>query len=142
MLLLTHGDVKMKGARSTFCLNFFGCAAFDITQSEEYEGTDADLIILVQLRSRVPALAQEVCPKVKVPVLVAGNPKEQIAALQAAGVQGFIHVLSDLVETLTEWQNKLGSEERAMKPDFTKIDYKIRPQTTAAAASGKRRGTG
>ena len=29
-------------------------------------------------------------------------------ALQAAGVAGFVHVFSNLVETLTEWQNKLG----------------------------------
>ncbi len=108
VLLLMRGDVKMKGARSNFCLNFFGCAAFDMTQSEEYEGTDADLIILCSSDPEYLALAQEVCPKVKVPVLVAGNPKEQIAALQAAGVQGFIHVFSDAVETLTEWQNRLG----------------------------------
>lgn len=107
-LLLMRGDAKMKGARSNFCLNFFGCAAFDITQSEEYEGTNADLIILCSSDPEYLALAQEVCPKVKVPVLVAGNPKEQIAALQAAGVQGFIHVFSDAVETLTEWQNRLG----------------------------------
>jgi len=54
------------------------------------------------------ALAQEVCPRVKAPVLVAGNPKEQIAALQAAGVQGFVHMASDLIQTLSEWQDKLG----------------------------------
>jgi methylmalonyl-CoA mutase len=39
---------------------------------------------------------------------VAGNPKDQIEELKAAGVQGFVHVLSDMVETLTEWQTKLG----------------------------------
>ncbi len=44
----------------------------------------------------------------KVPVLVAGNPKEQIAALKAAGVQGFIHIFSDAIQTLTEWQDRLG----------------------------------
>ena len=93
MLLLKRGDVKMKGARANFCLNFFGCAGFDMTQSEEYEGTDADLIVLCSSDPEYLALAQEVCPKVKVPVLVAGNPKEQIDALKAAGVQGFVHVL-------------------------------------------------
>jgi methylmalonyl-CoA mutase len=108
VLLLTRGDVKMKGARSTFCLNFFGCAAFDITISEDYAGTDADLIVLCSSDPEYVAFAQDVCPKVKVPVLVAGNPKDLIEALQAAGVQGFVHVLSDIVATLTEWQNKLG----------------------------------
>lgn len=108
VLLLKRGDVKMKGARSNFCLNFFGCAGFDIVEAEEYEGTDADLIVLCSSDAEYLAFAQEVCPKVKAPVLVAGNPKEQIEPLQAAGVQGFIHIFSDLVQTLTQWQDKLG----------------------------------
>jgi hypothetical protein len=29
-------------------------------------------------------------------------------ALNAAGVQGYIHIASDAVETLTNWQNRLG----------------------------------
>jgi hypothetical protein len=31
-----------------------------------------------------------------------------VDALKTAGVQGFIHIASDAVETLTEWQNRLG----------------------------------
>lgn len=108
VLLLKRGDVKMSGARSNFWLNFFGCAGFDIVESDEYAGTDADLIVLCSSDPEYLALAQEVCPKVKVPVIVAGNPKDQIEKLRAAGVQGFIHIFSDAVETLTEWQNKLG----------------------------------
>ncbi len=108
VLLLVRGDVKMKGARANFCLNFFGCAAFDVEQSEEYAGTDADLVVLCSSDPEYPEFAREVCAGVNVPVLVAGNPKDQIAALEAAGVQGFVHVFSDAVETLTEWQNRLG----------------------------------
>ncbi len=108
VLLLTRGDVKMKGARSNFCLNFFGCGAFDMVVSEEFKDTDADLIILCSSDPEYVAFARDVCPKVKVPVLVAGNPKDHIEELKAAGVQGFVHVLSDAVQTLTEWQNKLG----------------------------------
>ncbi|MDR0843034.1 MAG: methylmalonyl-CoA mutase family protein [Acidobacteriota bacterium] len=107
-LLLTRGDVKMKGARSNFALNFFGCAGFEIVTSEEYDGLDADLIVLCSSDPEYLAFAQDVCPKVKVPVVVAGNPKDQIEALTAAGVKGFIHVLCDAVTTLTEWQDKLG----------------------------------
>jgi len=108
ILLLTRGNVKMKTARANFCLNFFGCAGFDIVESEEYEGTDADLIVLCSSDPEYPAFAREVCPRVTVPVLVAGNPKDEIAELQAAGVEGFVHILSDAVQTLTEWQDKLG----------------------------------
>src|ERR1017187_8577452 len=108
VLLLKRGDVKMKGARANFCFNFFGCAGFDMLEAEEYQGTDADLIVLCSSDAEYLAFAQEVCPAVKAPVLVAGNPKEQIEALQAAGVQGFVHVASDLIQTLTQWQDKLG----------------------------------
>lgn len=108
VLLLTRGDVKMKGARSMFCLNFFGCAGFDMVVSEEYEGVDPDLIVLCSSDPEYVAFAQDICPKVNVPVLVAGNPKNHIEALQSAGVQGFVHTLSDAVTTLTEWQDKLG----------------------------------
>jgi methylmalonyl-CoA mutase len=108
VLLLKRGDAKMKGARANFCLNFFGCAGFDMVEAEEYEATEADLIVLCSSDAEYLALAQEVCAKVTAPVLVAGNPKDQIDALRAAGVQGFVHVLSDAVRTLTEWQDKLG----------------------------------
>jgi methylmalonyl-CoA mutase len=108
VLLLKRGDVKMRGARSNFALNFFGCAGFDVVEAEDCQATDADLIVLCSSDSEYLAFAQEVCPKVKAPVLVAGNPKEQIEALQAAGVQGFIHIFSDAIQTLTQWQDKLG----------------------------------
>jgi methylmalonyl-CoA mutase len=107
-LLLKRGDVKMRTARSNFALNFFGCAGFEIAESEEYAGNDADLIILCSSDPEYLPFAQEVCAAARVPVIVAGNPKDQIDALKAAGVQGFIHIASDAVETLTHWQNRLG----------------------------------
>lgn len=106
VLLLTKGDLKMRIARSTFCANFFGCAGFDIQESTELQ--PANLIVLCSSDPEYLALAQEIIPQVQVPVVIAGNPKDQIDALIAAGVGGFIHVFSNLVDTLTEWQNKLG----------------------------------
>lgn len=108
VLLLKRGDVKMRTARANFSLNFLGCAGFEISEAEEYAGTNADLIVLCSSDPEYLPFAQEVCAAVQVPVIVAGNPKEQIEALQAAGVQGFIHVASDAVETLTSWQDRLG----------------------------------
>ena len=108
VLLLKRGDVKMRTARSNFVLNFFGCAGFEIAESEEYAGADADLIILCSSDMEYLPFAQEVCAAAKVPVLVAGNPKEQVDVLKAAGIQGFIHIASDAVETLTYWQSRLG----------------------------------
>jgi methylmalonyl-CoA mutase len=111
VLLLKRGDLKMRMARANFSLNFFGCAGFDVVEAEEYAGAGADLIVLCSSDAEYLALAQEVCPACGVPVIVAGNPKEQIDALKAAGVAGFIHIQSDAVQTLSEWQKRLGMEE-------------------------------
>ena len=107
VLLLKRGDVKMRMARATFCLNFFGCGGFEIMESEQVEPS-ADLIVLCSSDTEYLAIAKAVIPGARVPVVVAGNPKDQAEALRAAGVAGFVHVLSNQVETLTEWQERLG----------------------------------
>jgi methylmalonyl-CoA mutase len=106
VLLLTRGDLKMRIARANFCANFFGCAGFAIKESVQLE--PADLIVLCSSDPEYLALAQEIVPQVRVPVIVAGNPKDQIQALTEAGVQGFVHVFSNIVDTLTEVQSKIG----------------------------------
>jgi methylmalonyl-CoA mutase len=111
VLLLERGDLTMRQARSQFSQNFFGCAGFEIEISHEYERSDADLIVLCSSDPEYLALAQEVCPKVKQPVVVAGNPKAQLEQLQAAGVQGFIHMRTDAITALTEWATRLGIGE-------------------------------
>lgn len=106
VLLLEKGDLKMRKARSTFCQNFFGCAGFDIVASDELQ--DADLVVLCSSDPEYLELAQAVCPKTKAPVVVAGNPSGQIDALKQAGVADFVHVQSNAVDTLTQWQDRLG----------------------------------
>ncbi len=105
VLLLQRGDVKMKMARANFCLNLFGCAGFDVKNSETLE--PADLIVLCSSDPEYLAFAQEICPKSKAPVLVAGNPKEQIDALRAAGVKDFAYLGMDAVKFLSQWQEAL-----------------------------------
>lgn len=108
VLLLQRGDVKMRTARANFCLNFFGCAGFEMVESEEPQ--PADIIVLCSSDPEYVAFAKDVCAAVKTPVAVAGNPKEQVEELKSLGVQGFVHVFSDALQTLTEWQNRLGME--------------------------------
>ncbi len=109
VLLLRRGDLKMKMARATFCQNFFGCGGFEIVESEELQ--NADLVVLCSSDAEYVELAKEVCAETKAPVIVAGNPKEQIEELKAIGVAGFVHILSNLVETLGQWQDRLGAEK-------------------------------
>lgn len=108
-LLLKRGDLKMRMARATFCQNFFGCGGFEIAESEELQA--ADLVVLCSSDAEYVEFARDVCARTKAPVVVAGNPKEQIEELKSAGVAGFVHILSNLVETLSGWQDRLGVEK-------------------------------
>ncbi len=44
-------------------------------------------------------------------MIVAGYPQDSLEALKAAGVADFIHVRSNALETLKNWQNRLGVKE-------------------------------
>ncbi len=105
VLLLQRGDVKMRMARANFCQNLFGCAGFDVHMSESLE--PADLLVLCSSEVEYMALAKEICPKTKAPVVIAGNPKEQIEALKALGVKDFVYVGVNAVEVLSRWQEAL-----------------------------------
>jgi len=107
VLLLKRGDLKMKMARAAFCMNFFGCGGFDIVESEELDPA-ADLIVLCSSDPEYVAFARDTASKTKTPFVIAGNPKESIEELKAAGAAGFVHVLSNQVGTLREWQDRLG----------------------------------
>lgn len=115
VLLLKRGSLTMKMARATFCQNFFGCGGFAIEESESFEGTDAALIVLCSSDPEYLEFARDVCPKAKVPVIVAGNPKEFVEELRAAGVAGFVHVQCNIVDALREWQDRLGFEGKEAK---------------------------
>ncbi len=109
VLLLTRGDLTMRMARANFCANFFGCAGFSIADSQDLQ--PADLIVLCSSDAEYVALAREICPQATAPVIVAGNPKAQVEELTGLGIAGFVHIQSNAVETLRNWQRRLGIEE-------------------------------
>ncbi|MGB2669018.1 MAG: methylmalonyl-CoA mutase family protein [Candidatus Acidiferrum sp.] len=105
VLLLQRGNVKMRMARANFCLNLFGCAGFEVKTSETLE--PSDLVVLCSSDPEYLAFAQEICRQSKSPVLVAGNPKEQIEALRGAGVKDFAYLGMDAVKFLAQWLEAL-----------------------------------
>ncbi len=105
VLLLQHGDLKMRMARANFCMNFFGCAGFDVRTSDKLE--PAELVVLCSSDPEYLVLAKAILTQTKAPVLVAGNPKEQAAALRAAGVKDFVYLGVNAVEVLSKWQEAL-----------------------------------
>jgi methylmalonyl-CoA mutase len=117
VLLCEFGDVKMRAARSNFASNFFACAGFDIvTQRCENAGEiaagNADLIVLCSSDPEYFAMATKLAHELEAagrttPIVVAGNP-ESTEQLRAAGVADFIHIRSNAIEVLTDWQRRLG----------------------------------
>jgi len=114
-LLLEAGDLKMRKARSSFVLNFFGCAGFEIQIAETLTG-DPDAVVLCSSDPEYTALAPRVIQELRAagkstPVIVAGNPADSIEQLRQSGVADFVHIRSKAAESLRAWQQRLGVED-------------------------------
>jgi methylmalonyl-CoA mutase len=117
ILLAEFGDAKMRTARAIFASSFFACAGFAITtqrivNTDEIATVDTDLIVLCSSDAAYLGAATAIISKVKaaareIPVLVAGNP-ESVEQLRSAGVADFIHIRSNPIEVLTNWQQRVG----------------------------------
>ncbi len=106
VLLLLRGDVAWRTARANFSLNLFGCAGFEVSSASALD--EADLIVLCSSDAEYSAFAADVVPRTPAPVIVAGYPVDAVDALRAAGIVDFVHAGSNVLETLTSWQDRLG----------------------------------
>jgi len=117
VLLAELGDIKMRTARSNFAANFFACAGFETVtrrfkKAAEIATADCDVIVLCGADEEYAAIVAELAPRLKAagrktPLIVAGKPEDALA-LAAAGVADFVHVRTNAIESLTQWQTKLG----------------------------------
>jgi methylmalonyl-CoA mutase len=110
--MLTIGHLAMRKARATFACNFFGCAGYAVIDNPGFasigEGVDAalkagaDIVVLCSSDEEYAvhgtAFAAAV-GKRAIPV-IAGYPKEILDQLKSAGIEHFIHVRSNVLETL------------------------------------------
>ncbi|PKA16324.1 methylmalonyl-CoA mutase family protein [Leptospira haakeii] len=120
VLLLPLGDLKMKKARAIFSLNFLGCAGFNVIDPGSYETSEEaiagiqkenpQMIVFCSSDEEVTSYVKDILPKLKSKplVYVAGYPKEIIPELESLGVNGFLHVRSNLLETLSDLQKRVG----------------------------------
>lgn len=124
VLLIGYGNLAMRKARANFATNFFGVAGYDIL--DEYEAldlkqtiyhimeTDPSIIVYCSSDEEYAGMASELMQSsakeksIKCVHVIAGYPKEQLDALKAAGATDFIHVRSNLLETLTQYQKRFG----------------------------------
>ena len=117
--MLTIGDRAMRMARAQFSSNFFACAGYEVRDNNGFgsseEGVaaarkaEADIIVICSSDEEYATLVPEIYKMVagKALVVVAGNPP-CMDDLRALGVEHFISVRSNVLETLQMFNGLLG----------------------------------
>ena len=123
VFLFNIGNLAMRKARAMFATNFFGCAGYEILDNSGFETVDegvkaalaskAEIVVICSSDDEYATLGIEIAQKLKTAnkalnLVIAGYPKEILDSLKQAGVDEFIHVRSNLLDTLESFQEKLG----------------------------------
>ena len=117
--MLTIGNLAMRQARAQFSCNFLACAGYKVIDNLGFktveEGVDAALEAkadIVVICSSDDEYAEYAIPAFKyldgrAMFVVAGAPA-CMEDLKAAGIENFVHVKCNVLETLKEYNQKLG----------------------------------
>jgi methylmalonyl-CoA mutase len=122
VFLLTYGNLTMRKARASFITNFFGVAGYQIIDNPGFQNIEegvqaaidqgANIVVLCSSDEEYAELApavtiiKEKLPKTQ--VVVAGYPKELLQQLDQAGVDHYIHLRTNLLDALTQFNELLG----------------------------------
>ena len=118
VFMLTIGNLAMRLARSQFSANFFGCAGYEIIDNIGFEtvkdGIDAamakgaDVVVLCSSDDEYAAYAPEAFKELdgRAMFVVAGAPA-CMDDLKAQGIENFIHVKVNVLDTLVDFNAKL-----------------------------------
>ncbi|OHX65665.1 methylmalonyl-CoA mutase family protein [Flammeovirga pacifica] len=116
------GNLAMRKARSTFAMDFFGTAGFVSVEQffnsadeavEAAIATDGDIIVICSSDPEYAEHVEAFAKKFKSSdakskkLILAGHPGEKEADYLAAGVDGFVHVKTNAIQTLQQFQSDL-----------------------------------
>jgi len=119
VFLLTIGDLTMRKARAGFASGFFACAGFEVIDNLGFASVDegvkaamdkkASIVVVCSSDDEYPQYAPEAFEKLtgKAITVVAGYPA-CVDELKAKGIKHFIHMKSNLIDTLRGFQAELG----------------------------------
>ena len=121
VFMLSYGNPAMSTARAMFAGNFFGCAGYEIVNNPNFNTIESGVKAALDAKADIVVVCSadeayaEIVPQVfeglgdKAITVVAGNP-ECAEELRSKGIQNFIHVRSNLLESLKEYHKLLGIE--------------------------------
>ena len=116
--MLTIGNLAMRQARAQYSCNFLGCAGYEVVDNLGFEtveagveaamAANADIVVLCSSDDEYAEYAVPAFKAVdgRAVFIVAGNPA-CTDELKAAGIENFIHVRVNVLETLKELNAKL-----------------------------------
>jgi methylmalonyl-CoA mutase len=120
VFLLTYGNLAMRKARAGFATNFFAVAGYEIEEGAGYcdietaakavADSKANIVVLCSSDDEYVDLVAGIMPLIKRNVkhiLVAGNPVEEIENFKSQGVTDFIHVKTNVLESLKRYNDLL-----------------------------------
>jgi len=123
VFMFTYGNLAMRKARAGFATNFFGCAGYEIIDNlgfktvedgvQAFLNSKAEMVVICSSDEEYAEITPAICKALKdagskASITLAGYPKELIDSFKEAGVQEFIHVRSNVLETLKNYQKHLG----------------------------------
>ncbi|MCX6281008.1 MAG: methylmalonyl-CoA mutase subunit beta [Bacteroidetes bacterium] len=123
VFLFTYGNLAMMRARAGFATNFFGCAGLSVTDNLGFdtieEGIESailkkpEILVFCSSDEEYVELVAKAAPVLKsalpgLLVIVAGYPKDSIDLLKMAGVDDFIHMRSNLLDSLRKFCKQIG----------------------------------
>ena len=119
VFMLTIGDLAFSKARAQFSSNFFAVAGYEVVDNIGFESVEAgvkaaleaasDIVVICSSDDEYATFAPEAFCQLngKAIFVVAGAPACS-DELKASGIENFISVKSNLLESLTEYNHKLG----------------------------------
>jgi methylmalonyl-CoA mutase len=120
--LATLGNLTMRKARASFSTDFLGAGGIKIIDNNgfadykeafaEFKNSEAEIIVICSSDDDYKEMAEDFTKLVKseLPestVVLAGYPKEIIKPLEAAGVNHFINIKSNVIEVIEKIQQKI-----------------------------------
>ncbi|MBR3699853.1 MAG: methylmalonyl-CoA mutase small subunit [Bacteroidales bacterium] len=119
--MFTYGNLAMRKARANFASNFFACAGFEVVDNPGFKTLDEGITTAREVKPEILVIcssdeeygegnALKIYEELKndTIVVLAGNPEGTADILKEAGLKYFIHVKSNVLETLQEFQHQLG----------------------------------
>jgi methylmalonyl-CoA mutase len=121
VFMFTYGNLAMRVARSQFSSNFFGCAGFEVIDNNGFPTIDqgvksalensASIVVVCSSDEEYSTIVPEIYEKIKgKSILVVAGAPACTEELKQKGINNFIHVKSNLLDTLKYYQKELGIE--------------------------------